>query len=54
MVKLGFDPKLGARPLKRAVETYVVAPLARLLARSASRSPSVLTLSVRDGQIDVG
>jgi ATP-dependent Clp protease ATP-binding subunit ClpC len=37
LVDLGFDPKLGARPLKRAVEHHVVAQLARLL--SVRRAP---------------
>ena len=49
----GFDPLLGARPLKRAVERLVVAPLADLLGRSP-RAPSRLRLRRReDGDIEI-
>jgi ATP-dependent Clp protease ATP-binding subunit ClpC len=33
LATLGFDPEMGARPLKRAIEERVVAPLAVALAR---------------------
>ncbi len=46
---LGFEPTLGARPLKRAIETHVVAPLARLLARTASSPPALVRLEVDEG-----
>jgi ATP-dependent Clp protease ATP-binding subunit ClpC len=49
LAELGFDARLGARPLKRAVETHVVAPLARLLARSAVHPASRLHLVVGEG-----
>ena len=32
MAELGFDPLLGARPLQRRIEEFVVTPLARMLA----------------------
>ena len=32
LAQLGYDPKLGARPLKRVLEERVVAPLAQRLA----------------------
>ena len=31
LAKTGFDSRYGARPLQRAIETYVVTPLAQLL-----------------------
>jgi ATP-dependent Clp protease ATP-binding subunit ClpC len=46
LAELGFDARLGARPLKRAVETHVIAPLARLVARLGARSPGRLTVVV--------
>jgi ATP-dependent Clp protease ATP-binding subunit ClpC len=49
LAELGFDARLGARPLKRVVETQVVAPLARLLARSAVRPASRLHLALGAG-----
>jgi ATP-dependent Clp protease ATP-binding subunit ClpC len=46
LAEVGFDARLGARPLKRAVETHVVAPLARLVARTAHRPTARLRLRV--------
>jgi ATP-dependent Clp protease ATP-binding subunit ClpC len=48
LVAVGFDPLLGARPLKRAVERTVVAPLADLLGRTA-HPPARLRLRVGEG-----
>lgn len=36
IVREGFDPRYGARPLKRAIERMVTAPLASFLAQHAS------------------
>jgi ATP-dependent Clp protease ATP-binding subunit ClpB len=40
LVRIGYDPTYGARPLKRAIQKEVETPLARL----------ILTGEVRDGQ----
>jgi ATP-dependent Clp protease ATP-binding subunit ClpB len=40
LVRIGYDPSYGARPLKRAIQKEVETPLARLM----------LTGEVRDGQ----
>jgi ATP-dependent Clp protease ATP-binding subunit ClpC len=45
----GFDPKYGARPMKRAVEDLVIAPLAQHLAGRGARAPRALHLGW-DGQ----
>ncbi|WNZ66036.1 hypothetical protein QEG98_26055 [Myxococcus sp. MxC21-1] len=42
----GFDTRYGARPLKRAVEQQVVAPLARWLAAQATSAPPQVVLRV--------
>jgi len=47
LAALGFDPRLGARPLKRAVDQQVVARVARLLA--GGERPVALRLRV-DGE----
>ena len=31
LVKVGYDPAFGARPMRRAIEQYVESPLANLL-----------------------
>ena len=49
---LGFDPRYGARPLKRAVEQHVVSALAALFADAGSHPPEVVELWVAtDGNI---
>jgi ATP-dependent Clp protease ATP-binding subunit ClpC len=46
LARTGFDARYGARPLKRAVEQHVVAPLAQWLAAHASALPPQVTLRV--------
>ncbi|WP_448187791.1 ATP-dependent chaperone ClpB [Azospirillum sp. sgz301742] len=48
---LGWDPAFGARPLKRAVQTYVEDPIAELLLDREEGERVTLTLSVVDGQL---
>ena len=50
VVRVGYHPKLGARPLARAIETEVLAPLARVVARGQGRA---LSLAVIDGRVGV-
>jgi ATP-dependent Clp protease ATP-binding subunit ClpC len=49
LAALGFEPKLGARPLKRAIETHVIAPLARLLAAAGRGAPKTVRIGVGEG-----
>ncbi len=51
LVRSGFDPKYGARPMKRAVESSVTVPLARALMDWTDPLPSRLLLDVIDGQV---
>lgn len=51
VVRAGFDPRHGARPMKRAIETEVLTPLGRVLAAGAA--PEALALVVRDGRVAV-
>ncbi|MFZ5442886.1 MAG: AAA family ATPase [Myxococcota bacterium] len=49
---LGFDPRYGARPLKRAVEQHVVSAVAALVADAGAERLETLELSVdTDGRI---
>jgi ATP-dependent Clp protease ATP-binding subunit ClpC len=52
LMELGFDPRLGARPLKRAVEQHVVAPLAAKLSRESVTGEMVLEVG-EDGEIGI-
>jgi ATP-dependent Clp protease ATP-binding subunit ClpC len=52
LARTGFDARYGARPLKRAVEQHVVAPLAQWLAAHAGTPPGQVTLRVgADGEV---
>ncbi len=46
MLKEGTDPQFGARPMRRAVERLLVAPLSRLLASGQVRAGDVLTVKL--------
>ncbi|HYH67940.1 MAG TPA: AAA family ATPase [Urbifossiella sp.] len=49
----GFDPKYGARPLKRAMERGLLAPLARQMNRHPGDTPLTVTVGVEGGDIAV-
>jgi ATP-dependent Clp protease ATP-binding subunit ClpC len=50
----GFSPELGARPLKRAVERYLLAPLARVIVeQTAPSGDQFLFVSAAGDRIDV-
>jgi ATP-dependent Clp protease ATP-binding subunit ClpC len=54
LAERGFSAELGARPLKRAVERYVLAPLAAaIVSRSFPEGEQFLFIAARDGEIDV-
>jgi len=54
LIERGFSPTLGARPLKRAVEQYLLAPLARAIADAqVPTGDQFLFLSAKEGKIAV-
>jgi len=44
LAELGYDPKLGARPLRRTLEDLVVAPLADRMARTPTWRDAVIMI----------
>ncbi len=50
LLQEGTDQRYGARHLKRAIERYVVSPLARLLATEQVRSGDVLIVDRHPGE----
>ena len=54
VVRAGFDPAFGARPLQRAVEQVVVSALARFLLDKPEVVDALLTVELRDGEVVVG
>ena len=53
LVREGYSPHFGARPLKRTVERLVLLPLGRALATGRLGGGDLVTLQVRDGRVDV-
>ncbi len=45
----GFDPVYGARPLKRAIQSELVNPLATMVLRGELREGSTVVVTVKDG-----
>jgi ATP-dependent Clp protease ATP-binding subunit ClpB len=49
LVRVGFDPAYGARPLKRAVQREMETPLARLLLRGEIRDGWAVSADAAEG-----
>ena len=47
---IGYDPSFGARPVKRAVQSYVENPLSRMLLEGNIQDGSTITAS-KDGEV---
>jgi ATP-dependent Clp protease ATP-binding subunit ClpC len=54
LLREGYSPAFGARPLKRTVERLVLMPVARAIAEGAVPAGAVLRLTARDGRVRVG
>jgi ATP-dependent Clp protease ATP-binding subunit ClpB len=54
LAREGFDPQLGARPLKRLIQQVVVNPLSRQILEGQLRPGQMATLAVQDDQLVVG
>src|SRR5262249_3433281 len=48
----GYDPAYGARPLKRAIQTYLQNPLAELMLRGEVPDGSSVRVSVKGAGLD--
>jgi ATP-dependent Clp protease ATP-binding subunit ClpC len=53
LVREGYSPHFGARPLKRTVERLCLLPLARAIATGRIAGKAVLALTLHDGQVQV-
>lgn len=51
ILECGYDPTLGARPLRRAIEVELVDPLSRLLATQRIAPGDVIEVEVKDDQL---
>jgi ATP-dependent Clp protease ATP-binding subunit ClpA len=50
LLKEGTDPQFGARPMRRAVERHLVAPLSRLIASGQVKAGDVLMVGLKRGE----
>lgn len=52
IVAKGYDSQYGARPLNRAIQTYIEDPLSELLLKDATDNQgNTLSIDIRDGQV---
>ncbi len=51
IAEAGFDPVYGARPLKRAIQTYIENPLAQDILSGKLRTDEVIELTVKNEQL---
>ena len=49
----GYDPQYGARPLKRAIQTYIEDPMSELLLKNEGVTGATLLIDVKDDEITV-
>jgi ATP-dependent Clp protease ATP-binding subunit ClpB len=50
IAKVGFDPLFGARPLKRAIQSQIENPIARLILEGRFGPNDVVPVDLHDGQ----
>ena len=48
LAELGYDPVFGARPTRRAIETYLTQPIARLILKGELKPGECITIEVKD------
>ncbi len=53
LAKEGFDPQMGARPLKRLIQQVVVNPLSRLILEGNLQPGQMAVLSIQEGELKV-
>ena len=53
LLEVGFDERYGARPLQRAIEEWVVQPLAQWLVGRKSLSGNTLELDIQDNKLHI-
>jgi ATP-dependent Clp protease ATP-binding subunit ClpA len=53
IVDMGYHPQLGARALKRAIESQISAPVSAHLSEMKPHAPTVITISLEDEQLSV-
>lgn len=50
LAKEGYDPKFGARPLRRVIQSKILTPVANMMIESAMLKGGKVTVSIKNGQ----
>ncbi|MDP4010554.1 MAG: ATP-dependent chaperone ClpB [Candidatus Spechtbacteria bacterium] len=53
LAKRGYDPNFGARPLKRAIQKYILDPLAKKLIEENIQGEAKISLTVKDKVLNI-
>ena len=51
IAKVGFDPLFGARPLKRAIQSRIENPVAKLILEGKFGPNDVIPVDLKEGQL---
>ena len=54
LIKLGWDPAFGARPLKRAIQHRIENPVAKLILQGKFGPKDVIPIDVEGGELSFG
>jgi ATP-dependent Clp protease ATP-binding subunit ClpB len=52
LAREGFDPQFGARPLKRAIQEFLLDPLAKSLLKAEFKPGDHIKVAARDGELE--
>ncbi len=52
LAERGYDPVFGARPIRRALETYLVQPMARLILQKELKAGGHVTIKAENGKFE--
>jgi ATP-dependent Clp protease ATP-binding subunit ClpA len=53
LAKEGYDPRYGARPLNRLIQTKILNPIAEFIVRGKIFPGGIIFVSVKNGQIEI-
>jgi len=51
LVKRGYDPNFGARPLKRAIQSIILDPLSKMLIEGKIKAKSKVKIDAKNGEV---
>jgi len=54
LVKEGYDPQFGARPLKRAIQAHILNPLSMKLLSGEIKDSGTLKIDIKGGEVVIG